>query len=58
MNIFISEEDLAQLDVIDRKANSVAYGSPDQYQFHQNELIKCLSYIVLKQYRAGKSERS
>jgi predicted protein tyrosine phosphatase len=30
-----------------KKASLVSFGSPDQYQFHQNNLIKALALFVM-----------
>lgn len=49
-----SEKDYEQLELFLHRATSVAHGSPDQYQFHQNELNKCIAEFLLRPYRRKK----
>lgn len=39
-----------------KKANLISYGSPDQYQFRQNNLLKSLSEVILFPYLKQLSE--
>jgi hypothetical protein len=40
------------------KSLSIAFGSPDQYQYHQNELCKEIARFILKPYWVKQMEKS
>jgi len=50
-----SSDDYQKLEEFLLRAESISFGSPDQYQFHQNELSKCLAYFLLKPYKTSKN---
>ena len=39
-----------------KKATMISFGSPDQYQFHQNELAKSLAEFILLPFYEWESE--
>jgi predicted protein tyrosine phosphatase len=45
-------ESLKQIFEAYKKSTMIAYGSPDQYQYHQNQLIKKIAeHILVKFYK-------
>jgi hypothetical protein len=52
---------LDQLKNINEKyklAAFVSYGSPDQYQFRQNELMRCLAEFILTPFWQWENEQA
>lgn len=54
INKKMSLEDLNELY---KRSVIVAYGSPDQYQFHQNELSKGLAIFLLQDFWEKESQK-
>lgn len=49
--------DFKELEAALMRSGSVSHGSPDRYQYYQNELSKHIANFLLKPYQTRKLEK-
>ena len=49
-----SDEDYEELETALSRSEMISFGRPDQFQYYQNELSKCIARFLLKPYLAEK----